>query len=100
MIRLHRVLPLTVLLSLTTAALAAAEPITMVFDRAHSEIGFNIRHFFNKTHGRFKDFSGTIVYDPGTLATSTVEVSIVGSTIDTATVAGFPVTSEIPRFVR
>ena len=84
MIRLHRILPLAVLLSLTTAALAAAEPITMVFDRAHSEIGFNIRHFFNKTHGRFKDFSGTIAYDPGTLAASSVEVSIVDSTIDTA----------------
>ena len=84
MMRLNRVLPLTGLLILAAASLAAAEPVTMVFDRAHSEIGFNIRHYFNKTHGRFRDFSGTIVFDPGQLAASTVEVSIVDSTIDTA----------------
>ena len=84
MMRLHRILPLTALLSLTVAALAVAEPVTLVYDRAHSEIGFNIRHIFNKTHGRFKDFSGTIVYDAANLAASTVEVSIVDSTIDTA----------------
>ena len=82
--RLNRVLPLTALLILAAASLAVAEPVTMVFDRAHSEVGFNIRHIFNKTHGRFRDFSGTIVFDPAQLAASTVEVSIVDSTIDTA----------------
>jgi polyisoprenoid-binding protein YceI len=82
--RILRVLPTAAFFILATASLAAAEPVTMVFDRAHSEVGFNIRHFFNKTHGRFKDFSGSIVFDPGQLAASTVEVSIVDSTIDTA----------------
>jgi len=66
------------------ASLAAAEPVTLVFDRGHSEVGFNIRHFFNKVHGRFKDFSGTVLFDGGNLAASSVEVSIVDSTIDTA----------------
>ena len=81
--RILRVLPSVALLVLAGASLAAAEPVTMVFDRAHSEMGFNIRHIFNKTHGRFKDFSGTIVFDPAKLTSSTVEVSIVDSTIDT-----------------
>jgi len=78
------VLPLAAALTLAAAALAAAEPLTLMLDKTHSEVGFNIRHFFNKTHGRFKDFSGTIVFDPANLAASTVEVSIVDSTIDTA----------------
>ena len=82
--RILRVLPSVALLVLAGASLAAAEPVTMVFDRAHSEMGFNIRHIFNKTHGRFKDFSGTIVLDPAKLTSSTVEVSIADSTIDTA----------------
>jgi polyisoprenoid-binding protein YceI len=79
-----RLLAITATLTLAATSLAGAEPLTLAFDRVHSEVGFNIRHFFNKTHGRFKDFSGTIVYDPGQLTNSTVEVSIVDSTIDTA----------------
>ncbi len=82
--RFLRLLAISASLMLAAVSLAGAEPLTLVLDRAHSEVGFNIRHFFNKTHGRFKDFSGTIVYDPGQLAASTVEVSIVDSTIDTA----------------
>lgn len=82
--RILRVLPLAAALTLAAASLAAAEPLTLMLDKTHSEVGFNIRHFFNKTHGRFKDFSGTIVFDPANLAASTVEVSIVDSTIDTA----------------
>jgi polyisoprenoid-binding protein YceI len=82
--RILRLLAITASLTLAAVSFAGAEPLTLAFDRAHSEVGFNIRHFFNKTHGRFKDFSGSIVYDPGQLTTSTVEVSIVDSTIDTA----------------
>jgi len=82
--RFLAILPFAAALTLGLASLAAAEPINFVLDRAHTEIGFNIRHFFNKTHGRFKDFSGTIHYDAANLASSTVEVSIVDSTIDTA----------------
>ncbi len=84
MMRFHRVLPLAAALSLGLASLATAEPLALVLDKAHTEIGFNIRHFFNKTHGRFKDFSGAIRFDPANLVASTVEVTIVDSTIDTA----------------
>ena len=82
--RILPVLPSAAVLILAGASLAAAEPVTLVIDKPHSEVGFNIRHFFNKTHGRFKDFSGTIVYDPAKLTASSVEVTIVDSTIDTA----------------
>jgi polyisoprenoid-binding protein YceI len=69
---------------LLTAFAAQAAPTTFVIDRSHSEVGFNIRHFFNKVHGRFTDFDGTIVYDPQNLAASTVEVTIRDSSINTA----------------
>ncbi len=66
-----------------SATLAAAEPKTFTIDRAHTEVGFNIRHFFTKVHGRFTDFDGTIVYDPKALTASSVEVTIRDSSIST-----------------
>ncbi len=68
--------------ALAPAALAA--PTTLAIDRGHSEVGFNIRHFFTKVHGRFTDFDGTVVYDPQSLTTSSVEVTIRDSSINTA----------------
>lgn len=72
--------------SLATVAIgaAAAEPRTYTIDRTHSEIGFNIRHFFNKTHGRFNDYTGTIVFDPQNVAAGRVELSIRDTSIYTA----------------
>ncbi len=64
-------------------SLAAAEPRTYSIDRAHSEVGFNVRHFFNKTHGRFNDYTGTIVFDPKNVALSSAEVVIRDSSIFT-----------------
>jgi polyisoprenoid-binding protein YceI len=66
-----------------SATFAAAEPKTFTIDRAHTEVGFNIRHFFTKVHGRFTDFQGTIVYDPKALTASSVEVTIRDSSIST-----------------
>ena len=63
---------------------AAADPVTLQIDRAHTEVGFDVRHFFNKVHGRFTDFDGTIVYDPKNLTASTVSVTIRDSSINTA----------------
>jgi len=72
------------LATLLGPAASRAEMKTYAIDRAHSEVGFNIRHFYNKTHGRFEDYSGTINFDPKNLAASTVEVTIRDSTIYTA----------------
>lgn len=44
-------------------AVASAEPIRYDVDKPHTEVGFEVRHFFSKVHGRFNDFSGTIVFD-------------------------------------
>lgn len=61
-----------------------AAPRTFVVDRTHSEVGFNIRHFFNKTHGRFENYDGTIVFDDSNLPASTVALTIQDSSIYTA----------------
>ena len=69
---------------LALASAASSDPRALMIDRAHSEVGFNIRHFFNKVHGRFTDYNGTIVYDPKNLALSSVEVTIRDTSINTA----------------
>jgi polyisoprenoid-binding protein YceI len=75
---------LTATVSLTAfAGTALSEPRTYAFDRAHSEVGFDIRHFFNKTHGRFNDYSGSLVFDENNVAASSVEVAINDSSIYT-----------------
>lgn len=77
----HFVLPL---LMLAIAAPAFAEVKTFNFDRSHTEVGFNVRHFFTKVHGRFTDFTGSIKYDPQSLVTSSVMVTIRDTSISTA----------------
>ncbi|HEY6866933.1 MAG TPA: YceI family protein [Candidatus Eisenbacteria bacterium] len=77
-------LTLAAVLALSLAPLAAAEPQNFGFDKAHSEVGFDIRHIFTKVHGRFNDYSGSVSYDPANLTASSVEVSIADSSIYTA----------------
>ena len=81
-------LPSPAVLALTLVALpfsvASAATMTFTIDKAHTEVGFDITHFFTKVHGRFTDFSGTIVADPEKVAASSVEVTIRDSSIFTA----------------
>jgi len=65
------------------ASVASADMKTYSIDKAHSEVGFKIKHLFNKTYGQFSDFDGTIQFDPKNVAASSVEVTIVDSTIST-----------------
>ena len=69
---------------LAVALPASAEPRTFVLDKAHTEVGFEIRHFFTKVHGKFTDFSGAIAFDPKDLTASSVQVTIRDSSIFTA----------------
>lgn len=74
-------------LSIAALALAAsvsiAAPATYVTDKAHTEVGFSIRHFFSKVHGRFTDFVATIQFDPKDLAKSSVEATVQATSIST-----------------
>jgi len=67
----------------TFASAALAAPETLKLDPTHSIVGFQVRHFFAKTPGRFKDVDGTIVFDAQNAAASSVEVTIQATSIDT-----------------
>lgn len=62
---------------------SSAEPMSLVIDRAHSSVGFDIRHFFSRVHGEFTDFEGTITFDPKNVSASAVAVNIKSSSIYT-----------------
>lgn len=65
------------------AGVAHAEPTSMVIDPGHSQVGFSIRHFFSRVHGRFNEFEGTVVYDDKDVAKSSVDVTIKAASIST-----------------
>ena len=56
---------------------------TYVFDKAHSTIGFQVRHLFSNVPGKFDDFTGTILFDEANPEQSSVEVNIKTESIDT-----------------
>jgi polyisoprenoid-binding protein YceI len=66
-----------------TAASARAEKETFLLDKAHTEIGFKVRHFVSKVSGRFAKFEGTIVLDRAKPEESSVDVKIDATSIDT-----------------
>jgi polyisoprenoid-binding protein YceI len=78
---------ITVFASLAALALAAsaavAAPETFTFDKAHSLVGFRIRHFVSKVEGRFKDYEGVVTLDRQSPATSKVDLTIQAGSIDT-----------------
>ncbi len=45
------------------AAVAVAAPAQWKTDKNHTEVAFEIRHFFSKVHGKFTDFDATINFD-------------------------------------
>jgi polyisoprenoid-binding protein YceI len=69
--------------TLATPAVASAAPATYAIDRTHSEVLFRVRHLLSRVGGKFRDFSGTIVFDPAHPEASRVDVAIDAATIDT-----------------
>jgi polyisoprenoid-binding protein YceI len=67
--------------ALATPALAAE---TYTFDKAHSSVGFQVRHIFTNVSGRFSDYAGTIQVDREKPENSSVEFTIQAASIDTA----------------
>jgi polyisoprenoid-binding protein YceI len=72
-----------VLLSALLLAHSAFAVDTFVIDKAHSTMGFQIRHLFSKVPGKFNDFSGQIQFDEANPEQSSVEVTIKTTSIDT-----------------
>ena len=72
-----------VLLSALLLAQSALAVDTFVMDKAHSTMGFQIRHLFSKVPGKFDDFSGQIQLDEANPEQSSVEVTINAASVDT-----------------
>jgi polyisoprenoid-binding protein YceI len=70
-------------LSALLIAYSAFAADTYAFDKAHSSVGFQIRHLFSNVTGKFDDFAGTIQYDEANPEQSSVEVTIKTASIDT-----------------
>jgi polyisoprenoid-binding protein YceI len=81
-IRMKKLLPLTFLSALLIVHPAFAAD-TYVFDKAHSSVGFQVRHLFSNVAGKFDDFTGTIQFDEANPEQSSVEVNIKTASIDT-----------------
>jgi polyisoprenoid-binding protein YceI len=80
----HALRPLAALLAaLTLGSPAAALPVTWKVDPAHTEVGFEVRHFFSKVHGVFHDSQGTIVFDDQDPSAIQVDASARVASVDT-----------------
>lgn len=56
---------------------------TYTIDPDHSSVTFKIRHLFSKTSGQFKQFEGTLDYEPGKPETWKAQAVIQAASIDT-----------------
>jgi polyisoprenoid-binding protein YceI len=64
-------------------AVTASAADTYTFDKVHSDVSFQIRHFLSKVRGRFTDYDGTIVADRARPEASSVDFTIKAISIDT-----------------
>lgn len=64
-------------------ALPALAANTYSVDKAHSDVGFQVRHLVSQVRGRFTDSSGTIVKDDANPAGSSVTFTVQAASIDT-----------------
>ena len=72
------------LLALVTALSAPAFAADSYnFDKAHTNVGFQVRHIFTMVSGRFTDYAGAIQVDRAKPEASTVEFTIQATSIDT-----------------
>jgi polyisoprenoid-binding protein YceI len=71
-------------LGLANAFAARAATEAFVFDKAHTVVGFRIRHWLTHVDGRFRDFDGHIWLDRAKPENSRVELTIPAASIDTS----------------
>ena len=56
---------------------------SVMIDASHSSVRFSVRHIVSRTAGKFRDFSGSIVYDAEHPSKSSVKATIKMASIDT-----------------
>lgn len=80
----------SILVSLIVIFLAGSSPSPLraevrpwKIDKEHTNFYFSVDHIYAKVHGRFTDFSGTLIFDPDNLKDSQVSFTIKINSIDT-----------------
>lgn len=68
---------------LLTPVAVFADAATWQVDPAHSNVAFEVRHFFTQVPGHFNEFTGTIHHDPESPGSSKVEFTVQAESIDT-----------------
>lgn len=79
---LRKILSLVAIVALVFPISATAQ--TWTVDSVHSAVAFKVRHFFSKVQGNFRDFSGTIEFDPAKPEAMKIDFEIKAASIDTA----------------
>jgi polyisoprenoid-binding protein YceI len=80
MLNLSKVIVLGLFLSFTT--IDAVAP-TWNIDNNHTSISFEVTHFFTPVAGSFKDFDGTLNFDPENLAGSSAYFTVQIASVET-----------------
>ncbi|PCJ64986.1 MAG: polyisoprenoid-binding protein [Bacteroidetes bacterium] len=78
----NRTLAVLILFSSITAYAAVAH--SWKIDKTHTGINFSINHFFSAVTGNFKEYSGTISFDPDNLEGSSVSFTIPVTSVNTS----------------
>lgn len=80
MLKLTKFIAISAMLAFTTPEVMAPG---WSIDKNHSSITFEINHFFTPVVGTFKDFEGTLEFDPNDLATSKADFTVQIASVST-----------------
>jgi polyisoprenoid-binding protein YceI len=64
-------------------AAASANAAEYGFDKAHTHIGFSVKHLLTIVPGEFKDFDGSFSFNPKKPEASKIDVTIQAASVDT-----------------
>lgn len=78
---MKKILWLLVALSLSTVS--AVNATEYGFDKAHTHVGFSVKHILSMVQGEFKDYDGTFSFDPAKPEAGKVDVTIQTASIST-----------------
>lgn len=72
-----------VLFAVVSIAATNAISTAWTVDKSHSNVDFEVRHFFTPVSGTFNDYNATVNFDPANLNESMIDVEIMVNSIDT-----------------
>ena len=83
--RINKLYSVLAIFALSISSIAAVQmaATSWTVDDSHSSVTFEVRHFFAKIPGEFKDFDATINFDPESLGDSKIDVTIPIASINT-----------------